>query len=186
MSRIGKTPITVPAGVKIAIDPAARKVSVEGPKGKQAFVHQPVVTVKWLEGEKQIVCSIPEGSMDDRRARAFWGTTRAQIRNMIEGVTQNYNRKLEIVGVGWKAEMKGKNIQLNVGYCNPVLLPIPDGLTVVLENANNISITGCDRQLVGQFAAVIRSQRPPEPYNGKGIKYSDEVIQRKQGKAFGA
>ena len=117
--------------------------------------------------------------------RAYWGLTRALIANMIVGVTEGYAKRLEVVGVGWGAKMQGKTLQLNVGYSNPVMKPVPPGLDVAVEGAF-IRISGTDKQAVGQFAAETRAARPPEPYNGKGIKYVDEVIIRKQGKVFGS
>jgi large subunit ribosomal protein L6 len=185
MSRIGKQPVIVPAGVKVSLDPSARAVRIEGPKGKLSMNYRPEVTVKWDEAEKRILCSIPQDQMENRQVRSYWGMTRALIQSMIEGVTKGYTQKLEVIGVGWNAKLQGKKVQLNVGYCDPVEMPVPDNVTVTVEN-NIITITGPDKQAVGELAADIRSQRPPEPYNGKGIKYSDEVIQRKQGKAFGA
>jgi large subunit ribosomal protein L6 len=185
MSRIGKKPIAVPSGVKVALDTKTRTISIEGPKGKLSYVYRPEVTVTWDEGEKAIVCSIPEEQMTIRQMRAFWGTVRSRIENMITGVTQGYAKKLEIIGVGWNAKPQGKNLQLNVGYCHPVDLPAPQGVEFAVEG-NTITVSGADKQAVGQFAAEIRSKRPPEPYNGKGIKYVDEIIIRKQGKVFGA
>lgn len=185
MSRIGKKPITVPAGVKISLDPSARKIDVEGPKGKLSYVYRPEVTVTWDESEKTIVCSISESDMKLGQMRAYWGTVRARIQNLITGVTEGFMRKLEIVGVGWNAKPQGKTLQLNVGYCHPVDMVPPDGVEFEV-NAQMITITGPDKQAVGQFAADIRSKRPPEPYNGKGVKYLGEHIIRKQGKVFGS
>ncbi|MHC4991182.1 MAG: 50S ribosomal protein L6 [Planctomycetota bacterium] len=185
MSRIGKKPISVPAGVKVSLDPKRRSVDVDGPKGKLSFTYRPEITVTWEEGEKRIVCSVPEDQMENRALRAHWGTTRSRIQNLVTGVTDGYTKKLEIVGVGWNAKPQGKKIQLNVGYCLPIELAPPAGVEYVIEN-NVITISGADKQAVGQFAAEIRSKRKPEPYNGKGIKYTDEVITRKQGKVFGA
>jgi large subunit ribosomal protein L6 len=185
MSRIGKKSITVPSGVKVALDPKRHTIAVEGPKGKLSYAYRPEVSVTWNEGEKSINCSIPEDRMGERQFRAYWGTVRARIQNMITGASQGYTRKLEVVGVGWNAKLQGKNLQLNVGYCLPVDMKIPEGLQVGVEQ-QIITVTGADKQAVGQFAAEVRSKRPPEPYNGKGIKYTDEIIIRKQGKVFGA
>jgi large subunit ribosomal protein L6 len=185
MSRIGKKPMSMPAGVKVSNDAAARTLSVEGPKGKLRFQYRPEVAVAVDDSSKQIRCTIPKEKLGDRQMRAYWGTTRARVQNMLTGVSQGYVRKLEVVGVGWNAKLQGKTISLSVGYCNPIQMPVPDGVAATVEN-NNITISGCDKQAVGQFAAEIRSKRKPEPYNGKGIKYSDEIITRKQGKAFGA
>lgn len=186
MSRIGKKPVPVPAGVKVAIDSSKRKIDLSGPKGSLSMVHRPEVKVAFEESEKRIVCSIPAEVMDDGQMRAYWGLTRSLLDNMIEGVTKGYERKLEVVGVGWQAKLQGKNLILNVGYADPITLPVPEGLKVEVANGIQIAIAGPDRQLVGQFAAAIRAKRKPEPYNGKGIKYVDEVIQKKQGKAFGS
>ena len=186
MSRIGKKPISVPSGVNVKLDERARSIGVSGPKGDLAFEWVDGVTVAYDEGEKMIKCSIPEASMSQRQQRAFWGTTRARIQNMVTGVSEGYTRKLNIVGVGWNAKVQGKGLQLNVGYCHPVDLPLPQGIEIDVEKNNRITIKGADKHAVGQFAALIRDQRKPEPYNGKGILYEGEVITRKQGKVFGA
>lgn len=185
MSRIGKKPISVPAGVRVTIDPQTRTVKVEGPKGKLSMTHRPEVAVTWDEGENRVVCAIPPAQMRVGQMRAYWGLTRALIGNMIAGVTTGYVKKLEIVGVGWGAKLQGKQLQLNVGYCQPRMMTIPDGLDVGVEK-DVITISGSDKQAVGHFAAQIRKNRPPEPYNGKGIKYVGEQIIRKQGKVFGS
>src|SRR5690349_8393384 len=179
MSRIGKQPVTVPSGVKVNLDPKARVISIDGPKGKLSFAFRPEVTVTWNQGENAIKVSIDPKDMENKVARALWGTTRAQIQCMTIGVTQGYVRKLEIHGVGWGAKAAGKNLQLNVGYCDPVVMTPPQGVAFTIEQ-NVITISGPDKAAVGEFAAEVRSQRPPEPYNGKGIKYDTEVIQRKQ------
>lgn len=185
MSRIGKKPISVPTGVKVNLDPKTRTINIDGPKGKLSFQYRPQVTVVWNQGENSIACSIKPEDMENKAAFALWGTTRAQIQAMIKGVTEGYSKKLEIVGVGWGAKPAGKNLQLNVGYANPIVMAPPAGVTFTIEG-NAVTISGPDKAAVGEFAAEIRMSRPPEPYNGKGIKYSDEVIQRKQGKVFGA
>jgi large subunit ribosomal protein L6 len=183
MSRIGRKPITVPKNVKVSI--SGRTVTVEGPKGTLKMEHRPDVQVAWEESEKSISVGVDEAmAADDRKLRAYWGTTRALISNMIEGVTNGYEKKLEIVGVGWSGTLQGQNLSLKVGYANRIEVPIPTGLKVTVEK-QLVTINGADKQMVGHFAAKVRSKRKPEPYNGKGIKYSDEVIQRKQGKAFG-
>src|SRR5688572_2155923 len=185
MSRIGKQPITVPSGVKVNLDAKSRTINIEGPKGKLSFTWRPEVTVVWNQGENAIKCSVDESRLDEKLVRALWGTTRARIQAMIIGVTQGYAKKLEVIGVGWGAKPAGKNLQLNVGYADPVVMSPPQGVLFAIEG-NAITISGPNKELVGEFAAEVRSQRPPEPYNGKGIKYADEVIQRKQGKVFGA
>ena len=185
MSRIGKTPINVPSGVTIRLEPNTQTIHVEGSKGKLSYVYRPEVNVSWDESEKTIACSIDESKLKDKQSRAYWGTVRANIQNMIVGVSQGYEKHLEIVGVGWNAKPMGKSLQLNIGFCHPVELQPPAGVEFEINN-NAILIKGHDKQAVGQFAAVVRSKRPPEPYKGKGIKYRDEHIIRKQGKVFGS
>lgn len=185
MSRIGKQPVRVPDGVTVSLDPQARRIQVKGPRGTLAYEYRPEVTVRWDESEKQILCSVAESQPQNRQDRAFWGTVRARIQNLVQGVTKGYERKLEIVGVGWNAQPQGRTLRLNVGYCHPVDLVPPEGVEFKVE-AQIITVSGADKQAVGQYAADIRAARPPEPYNGKGIKYLDEVIIRKQGKVFGA
>jgi large subunit ribosomal protein L6 len=185
MSRIGKQPVIIPPGVKVNLDPKTRTINIDGPKGKLSFTWAPEVTVKWDEAEKRVVCSIPPEQFKLGHVRALWGTTRARIQLMVDGVREGFSRKLEVVGVGWTAKVAGKAIVLNVGYANPINLEVPPGVTVTIEG-NAITISGADKQAVGEFAADIRARRKPEPYNGKGIKYADEVIQRKQGKVFGS
>jgi large subunit ribosomal protein L6 len=183
MSRIGKQPIQVPAGVKVTLD--GRKITVAGPQGTLSAEHRPEVQVRWDESEKAITVSIDPKDSDERLVRALWGTTRANIRNMIEGVSKGYEKTLEVVGVGWSAAVQGQQLKLVLGFASPVMVPLPAGLKVSVEK-QFIKVQGPDKQQVGQFAAALRSKRKPEPYNGKGIKYSDEVIKRKQGKQFGA
>ncbi|MEZ6244132.1 MAG: 50S ribosomal protein L6 [Phycisphaerales bacterium] len=183
MSRIGKKPVEVPKGVKVSIN--GRKVTVEGPKGTLSFEHHPEVSVAWNEDEKAVVVSIDESKMGARQARAQWGTARALIANMVKGVTDGYEQKMEVVGVGWTAAVSGKNLDLKIGYANTVRMAIPQGVNVSVEK-QLVTITGADKQAVGSFAADMRAKRKPEPYNGKGIKYADEVIKKKQGKQFGA
>ncbi len=179
MSRIGKQPIAVPSNVKI--DLAGQSISVEGPLGKLSWGLRPEVTVTHDAESKQVVIS---RSDDSRLARSLHGLSRAVIQNMVVGVTQGYEKKLEIVGVGYLAAIQAGNIQLRVGFANEVHLPIPAGLTVTCPDQTHISIKGSDKQLVGQFAAEIRSVRKPEPYKGKGIRYEGEVVRRKAGKAM--
>jgi large subunit ribosomal protein L6 len=183
MSRIGKKAVEVPAGVKVAVQ--GNSVSVTGPLGTLKMQYRPEVAVKWVESEKAITVAPAPGHEENPEASAHWGTTRALIRNMIEGVTKGYERNLEVVGVGWSAAVAGRNLKLVLGFANPIQVPIPEGLKVAVEK-QLIKVQGPDRQVVGQFAAEVRSKRKPEPYNGKGIKYTDEVIKKKQGKQFGA
>ena len=176
MSRIGKKPIPVLDGVKVAVQ--GRNISVEGPKGKLQFEHRREVAVK-VDG-KQVVVS---RANDERQARAFHGLTRALVNNMIFGVKNGYEKKLEIIGVGYQAAIKGKAISLRVGLANELVRPIPTGLTVTCPDATHIVIQGCDKQSVGQFAAELRSLRKPEPYKVKGVRYQGEYVKIKPGKA---
>jgi large subunit ribosomal protein L6 len=184
MSRIGKKAVAVPAGVKVALKD--RTINIDGPKGKLNLTWPAEVTVKWTESEKAINVGLAEGlTAENKEANAYWGSTRAHIRNMIEGVTKGYEKNLEVVGVGWTASLAGKNLKLVVGYANPINLAIPTGVTVTVDK-QFVKVVGADKQAVGHFAASMRAVRKPEPYNGKGIKYVEEVIKRKQGKQFGA
>lgn len=183
MSRVGKKPIEIPSKVKASI--SGNRVTIEGPKGTLALDVSPLVHVGWDEGEKALLVTVDEARAEMREARAMWGTTRALLTNMVKGVVEGFQKKLEIVGVGWGAELQGQRLKLNVGYANSVFVEVPAGVHVLVEKTI-VTITGADKQAVGQFAAKVRSIRVPEPYNGKGIKYADEVIRRKQGKQFGA
>jgi large subunit ribosomal protein L6 len=178
MSRIGNKPIPVPGGVKVAVD--GRTVRVEGPKGKLAWEHRSEVSVKFDEAAKQIVVAREN---DERPARAFHGLTRALINNMIDGVAKGYEKRLEIIGVGYQANIKGKSISLRVGLANELVREIPAGLTVTCPDATHVVIQGADKQQVGQFAAELRSLRKPEPYKGKGVRYQGEYVKIKPGKA---
>jgi large subunit ribosomal protein L6 len=176
MSRIGKKPVEIPSGAKISF--AGRKVSVEGPKGKLSWEHRPEVAVE--VGEKEVTVSRVS---EERLAKALHGTTRALVRNMLIGVTQGYEKKLEIVGVGYLAAVQGKTLQLRVGYANEIHKPIPEGLKVTCPDQTHVVIQGCDKQLVGEFAAECRAARKPEPYKGKGVRYEGEHVKIKPGKA---
>ncbi len=178
MSRIGKKPIPIPGKASVAV--SGRTVNVSAGNNKLSFTHRPEVSVKVDDATKQVVV---ERKDDSRAARALHGLTRALIANMLEGVTAGFKKELEINGVGWGAKVQGMKIALNVGYADTREVAIPAGVKVEVVQ-NKITVTGADRQAVGQVAAEIRRQRPPEPYNGKGIKYVDEVIVRKAGKAF--
>jgi large subunit ribosomal protein L6 len=182
MSRIGRKPVPVPAAVKISL--ADSTIDVEGPKGKLSFAHRREISVKYDEAAKQIVVARPD---DERLNRALHGLTRSLIANMVKGVTEGYTKKLEIVGVGYQAQLKKANtIALQVGFANQIVMEAPEGVTVVVPDPTHITISGADKQKVGQFAAEVRLVRPPEPYKGKGIRYEGEVVRRKSGKAFGA
>jgi large subunit ribosomal protein L6 len=183
MSRIARKPVMIPSGVKVAVNASARTVNFEGPKGKLSMSFRPEVGVK-VEGSKVEVTMDP-ALVDVGSNKAFWGTTRALIATAVDGVLKGYEKKLEIIGVGWGARVQGKKLVLTVGYANTLDVAIPDGVKVEV-NQTMVTVSGPDKQAVGQFASKCRALRKPEPYNGKGIKYFDEVIQRKQGKAFGS
>ncbi|MBN1141069.1 MAG: 50S ribosomal protein L6 [Deltaproteobacteria bacterium] len=175
MSRIGKKPIPVPKGVKIALE--GNLVHVEGPKGKLSRSIPGQVQVA-LNGDSVVVGHDPEKCKDS----SFQGLTRTLVANMIDGVTKGFQKELEIVGVGYRAEPKGKVLNLSLGFSHPVEFPIPAGISIEVEKQTKIMIRGADKELVGETAATIRDFRPPEPYKGKGIKYKDERIIRKAGK----
>jgi large subunit ribosomal protein L6 len=182
MSRIGRKPVSVPANVKIAV--ADSTVRVEGPNGKLEFQHRPEITVRYDEPGRTLFV---ERQDDERLSRALHGLTRSLLQNMVQGVTQGYTKKLEIVGVGYQAALKGGNtVELQVGYANRIAMAAPEGVKVVVPDPTHITITGPDKQKVGQFAAEVRAVRPPEPYKGKGIRYEGEAVRRKAGKAFGS
>jgi large subunit ribosomal protein L6 len=178
MSRLGKKPIPVPANVKVAL--SGRSVQVEGPKGKLAWEHRREVAVKFDEAKKQLVV---ERMNDERAAKAYHGLTWALVKNMVQGVATGYEKRLEIIGVGYQASIKGQAVNLRVGLANELVREIPPGLTVACPDATHIVIQGADKQQVGQFAAELRSLRKPEPYKGKGIRYQGEYIKIKPGKA---
>jgi large subunit ribosomal protein L6 len=184
MSLIGKRNIPVPAGVEITID-AHRNVTVKGAKGTLAMTHRPELQVAHDADAKVIAVTLPEGTQADRTIKAYWGLTRSLIANMVEGVVKGYEKKLDIVGVGWQAQVKGQVLHLSIGFANVIEMAIPTGVLVEAKG-QNITISGPDKQAVGNFASSVRMQRKPEPYNGKGIRYAGEQITRKQGKAFGS
>ena len=175
MSRIGKRPVSVPKGVTITLD--GQNVSAKGPKGelKLTLVDDVVAS----QDESGVTVLPKEKS---QRGRAMWGMQRTLVSNLIEGVTEGFTKNLEITGVGYRAAVQGKNLQLNLGFSHEVLFPIPDGITIQCPKPTEISISGIDKQKVGQVAAEIRGYRSPEPYKGKGIKYAGEYIFRKEGK----
>ena len=176
MSRVGKMPIKIPAGVQVNVN--ENTITVKGPKGELTRTFNPNLTIK--TEDSQIVVTRPDNMIYD----ALHGLTRALIHNMVVGVTDGYKRNLEVEGVGYRAELQGKNLVLSVGYSHPVPVEPPEGITFVVEkNARAFSIEGVDRQLVGEVAARIRTVRPPEPYKGKGIRYAGEKVRRKAGKA---
>ncbi|QDU30462.1 50S ribosomal protein L6 [Anatilimnocola aggregata] len=178
MSRIGNKPIAIIDGVKVSV--SGRQVNVEGPKGKLSWEHRPEVSVTVDAGGKQIVVARQN---DEREARSFHGLTRALINNMIFGVKNGYEKRLEIIGVGYQATLKGKVLAMRVGYANELQRQVPEGLTVTCPDATHVVIQGADKQKVGQFAAELRQLRKPEPYKGKGVRYQGEQIKLKPGKA---
>lgn len=179
MSRIGKRPIELPDKVKVAVENG--EVKVEGPKGKLSMKPHHLIKVR-IDGNK-IVLERPDNT---RQARALHGLTRALIYNMVQGVSQGFTKELEIQGVGYRAEVKGKTLNMSLGFSHPVEFPLPEGISAsVDERRTKITLTGIDKQLLGATAAKIRSFRPPEPYGGKGVRYADEVIRRKEGKSGG-
>ncbi len=175
MSRVGKYPVSIPQGVDIAI--AGSELTAKGKLGVLKYKLPEEVEVTHDDGKVTVK---PVGN--SKTARSLWGTTRANIRNLVQGVSQGFTRNLEITGVGYRAAVAGKTLTLQLGYSHDVVFPIPEGITVKCEKPTSIAISGFDKQVVGQVAAVIRSYRPPEPYKGKGIRYSDETILRKEGK----
>jgi large subunit ribosomal protein L6 len=175
MSRIGRLAIPVPKGVTATID--GQKVSVKGPKGELSFVAGDDVSVALDDSEIAV-----QPRDQSKRARSAWGMSRTMVANLVEGVTNGFERRLEINGVGYRAAVQGKTLQLALGYSHDVAYQIPDGITVVTPRPTEIVISGIDKQRVGQAAAEIREYRPPEPYKGKGVKYAEEYIFRKEGK----
>lgn len=175
MSRIGKVPIPVPAGVEVKVD--KNEVVVKGPKGQLSLVTSPRVSITREDGA---VVVVRHG--DDKMAKAFHGTTQRLLRNMVHGVTEGFKRELEIQGVGYRAAMEGGRLNLSLGFSHPVQFEVPQGMSIEVPKPTTVVISGIDKQKVGQVAAVIRGFRPPEPYKGKGIRYSDEVVRRKAGK----
>jgi large subunit ribosomal protein L6 len=178
MSRIGKKPVKLPPGLKFAV--RADQVTIEGPLGKLEFAPPAGVAVAFDEPSREVRVT---RDADTRQGRALHGLTRAVIQNMVVGVTQGYEKKLEIVGVGYIGAVQGNTLQLRVGYANEVHKAIPAGLKVTCPDQTHVVIKGPDKQLVGQFAAEVRAVRKPEPYKGKGIRYDGEVVRRKAGKA---
>jgi large subunit ribosomal protein L6 len=182
MSRIGRKPVAVPANVKVSV--ADTTINVEGPKGKLSWTFRREMDVQFDAEKKQVTVSRPD---DERENRALHGLTRSLIANMVQGVANGYTKKLEIVGVGYQAQLKKANtVALQVGFANQIVLEAPAGVSVTVPDPTHITITGADKQAVGQFAAIVRKVRPPEPYKGKGIRYEGEAVRRKAGKAFGS
>ena len=179
MSRIGKQPIAIPQGVTAQV--AQGKVKVKGPKGELELAPHPNMKVELTDGNKTLKVSRPN---DERTNRALHGLTRSLIHNMVEGVSKGYEKKLKIEGVGYSAKLDKKSVVLTVGYANQITLEPPEGVTAEVPDATTIIVRGADKQKVGQFAAEIRAARPPEPYQGKGVRYEGENVRRKEGKSF--
>jgi len=179
MSRVGKQSILLPEKVSVKVDDNGL-VTVEGPKGKLSYTLPEGISLKEEDGQ-----IITERVSEDRKVRALHGTARALVNNMVTGVSTGFTRDLEIHGVGFRAAVKGSDIDLSLGFSHPVLHPIPVGLTVTVNENTKIKVEGIDKQLVGQFASDVRSYYPPEPYKGKGVRYTDERVRRKAGKSVG-
>ncbi len=176
MSRIGKLPIAIPSGVNVEVH--GQSVQVKGPKGQLALAVHPFITVAVQDG--RVVCT---RRSEEKFHKALHGLTRSLLNNMVTGVVKGFERRLELVGVGYRASMLGSNLNLALGFSHPILYPVPAGIKVEVKDQTQISVSGVDKQLVGAVAAKIRSFRPPEPYKGKGVKYAEERIRRKAGKA---
>ena len=176
MSRIGRAPITIPAGVEVKVDGST--VTAKGPKGTLTKTMHSNIAIA-MEGNV-ITVTRPN---DNKENRSLHGLTRTLIANMVEGVANGYKKELEINGIGYRAELKGKDLFMKIGFSHDILMTPPEGVTVEVPSPNKVIISGADKQMVGQFAAEVREKRPPEPYKGKGIKYVDEYIRRKEGKA---
>jgi large subunit ribosomal protein L6 len=175
MSRIGKKPVPIPSGVTASVE--GQTVKMKGPKGALQFVVPGEIDVKLDNGAIKV-----DPRLDTKRALAMWGTSRTQVANLVAGVTKGFESKLDITGVGYRAAVQGKNLQIALGYSHDVIFPIPEGIAIATPKPTEIVVTGIDKQKVGQVAAEIRGFRPPEPYNGKGVRYSGEYIFRKEGK----
>ena len=176
MSRIGRAPIPLPASV--TVKPDGQQVLIEGPKGKLTATLPPSVSVRVEAQRVRVSCLDTTAS-----SKALHGLYRALVANMVHGVANGFSKELEVVGVGYRAQLQGKQLSLHVGFSHPVLVPIPEGITVETPKPTSLIIKGSDKQAVGQFAATVRRIAPPEPYKGKGIKYAGELIRRKAGKA---
>ncbi|HEY4485956.1 MAG TPA: 50S ribosomal protein L6 [Nitrospiria bacterium] len=175
MSRVGKKPIDIPSGVQVNVD--AKSARVKGPKGELTLAIEQGISVKVENGQIQV-----SRQSEDRKGRSLHGLMRACLNNMVHGVTQGFQKTLEISGVGFRAQVQGRNLSLSLGFSHPTIFALPPGIDASVEKQTIITLKGADRYWVGQTAAQIRALKPPEPYKGKGVKYSNEVIQRKEGK----
>jgi large subunit ribosomal protein L6 len=175
MSRVGKKPVAIPSGVTASVE--GQTVKVKGPKGALSLVLHGDVVAKVEDNEVKV-----DPRSDTKHARAMWGTYRSLLANVMAGVTKGFERKLEITGVGYRAAVQGKNLQVQLGYSHDIVYPIPEGITIAVPKPTEIIVSGIDGQKVGHVAAEIRAFRKPEPYKGKGVKYSDEYVFRKEGK----
>jgi large subunit ribosomal protein L6 len=175
MSRIGKLPVAVPSGVTANLD--GQSLKVKGPKGELSMVFMDDVIAKFDDGAISV-----KPRSNSKRSRQAWGMQRTLASNLVKGVTEGFKVELEISGVGYRAAVQGKNLQLNLGFSHEVLYPIPEGIKITCEKPTSVTVEGIDRRKVGQVAAEIRAYRPPEPYKGKGVKYANEYVQRKEGK----
>jgi large subunit ribosomal protein L6 len=176
MSRIGRKPVAIPKGVQVGVK--GRDVEVKGPKGTLSMTVHGLCSVRVADGTVVVA-----REAEHRTARALHGLTRALVANMIQGVTSGFERRLEIVGIGYRAQLAGRTLTFSLGYSHPIVFPLPDGVTAELDKQTLITLRGVDKYLVGQTAARIRALRPPDPYKGKGVRYSDETVRRKVGKA---
>ena len=175
MSRIGKRPVELPSGVTATVD--GQTVAVKGPKGQLSWTVAEEIEVRQENGASTLA-----PREDTQRSRAMWGLSRSLVGNMVEGVTKGFERNLELVGVGYRAAMKGRNLSLQLGFSHDVDMPPPEGITFAVGKPTEVKISGIDKQLVGEMAARIRKIRPPEPYKGKGVRYAGEQVRRKEGK----
>ncbi|MCZ4283002.1 50S ribosomal protein L6 [Kiloniella laminariae] len=175
MSRVGKNPVEVPGGVEVKVD--GNVVTAKGKLGQLSFAATDDVSISLEEGKVVV-----KPANDSKRARSMWGTARSRVENLVIGVSQGYTKSLEINGVGYRAAVQGNALNLQLGFSHDVNYPIPEGISIVCEKPTAVAVSGIDKQKVGQVAAEIRAYRPPEPYKGKGVKYADEVVLRKEGK----
>jgi large subunit ribosomal protein L6 len=176
MSRVGKNPVNIPDGVELTVD--AGEIRAKGKLGELSAPLSELVRTEIADGQ----FTVTPVDEDDAKARAMWGTTRAIVQNMVTGVSTGFTKELEVVGVGYRATVQGKHLKLELGYSHDIFYPIPEGIQIACDKPTSVKVSGADKQRVGQVAAEIREMRPPEPYKGKGVKYANETILRKEGK----